>query len=61
VPSRPPSCSDLSTLDERGFGALPAVARPGSTARVNAALDSLQPPAREQALRLFLSTLLTPS
>jgi hypothetical protein len=52
---------DLSTLDEQGFGRLLAEAGLGSMAAVNAALDSLAPPARDQALRLFLSTLLTPS
>jgi sphinganine-1-phosphate aldolase len=52
---------DLSTLDEAGFGRLLAGAGLDSMAAVNAALDSLPPPAREQALRLFLSTLLTPS
>lgn len=52
---------DLSTLDEVGFGRLLAEARLGSMAAVNAALDSLPPAAREQALGLFLSLLLTPS
>jgi glutamate/tyrosine decarboxylase-like PLP-dependent enzyme len=52
---------DLSTLDEAGFGRLLAEAGLTSMAAVNAALDSLPPPARERALLLFLSTLLTPS
>jgi hypothetical protein len=52
---------DLSTLDEAGFGRLLAEAGLASMAAVNAALDSLPPPARERALLLFLSTLLTPS
>jgi sphinganine-1-phosphate aldolase len=51
---------DLSTLDEAGCGRLLARAGLGSMAAINAALDSLPPAAREQALRLFLSTLLTP-
>jgi sphinganine-1-phosphate aldolase len=52
---------DLSTLDDAGFGRLLAEAGLASMAAVNAALDSLPPPARERALLLFLSTLLTPS
>ncbi len=52
---------DLSTLDDAGFGRLLAEAGLASMAAVNAALDSRPPPARERALLLFLSTLLSPS
>jgi sphinganine-1-phosphate aldolase len=52
--------ADLSTLDEDGFAALLARAGLGTPAAVNATLDALAVPAREQALRLFLSVLLTP-
>ena len=52
--------ADLSTLDEDGFAALLARADLATPAAVNATLDSLPIPAREQALRLFLSVLLTP-
>ena len=62
APVSPPLVGvDLSTLDEAGFGRLLADAGLASMAAVDAALDSLPTPAREQALRLFLSTLLTPS
>lgn len=54
--------ADLSTLDEDGFVAL--LTASGLTldrmAPVNATLDALPPAAREQVLRLFLSTLLNP-
>jgi glutamate/tyrosine decarboxylase-like PLP-dependent enzyme len=52
--------ADLSAVDEDGFAALLARADLGTPAAVNATLDSLPVPAREQALRLFLSVLLTP-
>ena len=51
---------DLSTMDEQGFTGVLAAAGLDSMAAINATLDSLPPPAREQALRLFLSVLLTP-
>jgi sphinganine-1-phosphate aldolase len=51
---------DLSTVDEDGFAELLASAGLGSMAAINATLDALSPADREQALRLFLSTLLTP-
>ena len=51
---------DLSTMDESGLAGTLAAAGLGSMAAINATLDSLPPPAREQALRLFLSVLLTP-
>ena len=47
-------------MDEEGFIGVLASAGLGSMAAVNATLDTLPPPAREQALRLFLSVLLTP-
>jgi sphinganine-1-phosphate aldolase len=54
------SAVDLSTLDEAGFAELLATASLDSMAAINATLDALTPPDREQALRLFLSVLLTP-
>jgi hypothetical protein len=60
--------SDLSTLDEDGFGTLLAASgltfadasgRP-SFAAVNALLETLGPTDREAVLRLFLSVLFTP-
>jgi glutamate/tyrosine decarboxylase-like PLP-dependent enzyme len=54
------SGADLSTMDETGFAGALATAGLGSMAAINATLDTLSPPAREQALRLFLSVLLTP-
>jgi sphinganine-1-phosphate aldolase len=50
----------LSTMDEQGFTELLASAGLDSMAAINATLDRLPVPAREQALRLFLSVLLTP-
>jgi sphinganine-1-phosphate aldolase len=54
--------ADLSTADETGFTSL--LTASGLTlermAPVNATLDALPPAAREQVLRLFLSTLLSP-
>ena len=61
-PAKPADLSgvDLSTLDETGFALVLASAGLESMAAVNATLDRLPPAAREQALRLFLSTLLSP-
>jgi sphinganine-1-phosphate aldolase len=50
----------LSDVDEDGFAGLLASAGLGSMAAINATLDALPPADREQALRLFLSVLLSP-
>jgi hypothetical protein len=53
------SGTDLSTMDETSFAGALATAGLGAMAAINATLDTLSPPAREQALRLFLSVLLS--